>query len=402
MVSSKTFYAPSFSSDTLLDAFLNARILVRLAILMQTPPGSVAIDVAFDTDMARREQELTQAAVVAELEIRTKVQCLIWLGTDGQVLEALGVKSADGEVDVYKVRFVLIRLRHVLEETLRRERRGHEDDLKRKFLEKCIKVCEQIVPETEATAQTPYLASASSSSSIITIDADLATGPVIFSNPFSTNSHFDSAWTHEKLREGEEFDQAALDHETAIRITTKAIVDLGTDEDVLEALGVNVVDGVGDVHEVQSVLGDLRRALSRALERGRCGDVDVLKRKFLQKSIRVCENIVSGSGSTVTHSEQVGSSSSSSTSHSSSNTSFQEHIRDLPSDYCSVSSLRFDDADDADVPPNQLLGCTSPPFQPENYLTRQGSRKTSSRLRSWTAIRRAARTMFDKAVSARS
>ncbi|THU79445.1 hypothetical protein K435DRAFT_785839 [Dendrothele bispora CBS 962.96] len=88
-----------------------------------------------------------------------------------------------------------------------------------------------------------------------------------------------------RLRRGyeREASQEALDDEISMRIQAQRLVDEGTDEEVLEAVGVKRID------EIPSALIELRNELVVLLEKEQRGDVDVLKRRFVEKGIRVSE-----------------------------------------------------------------------------------------------------------------
>ncbi|KAF5371339.1 hypothetical protein D9758_004085 [Tetrapyrgos nigripes] len=221
----------------------------------------------------------------------------------------------------------------------------------------------------------------------------LASGPVVFTNPFANvyqpaGAKIDPFLERKRIStEQNHWSQAEINHEIGVRMRIKTVVDLGDVEDVLQALEVSVADGVVDVNEAKSVLVDLRQSLSDTLERERRGDVDVLKRKFLQKDLPP-----SNAG-------QVDSSTSSSSStHSSSNTSSEEErIHELPPDDCSISNLSFTDAD---ASPKSIR---SSPFQVDLCLNANGkTTSSSSKPQSWTVMIRAARKIFNRFAPARS
>jgi len=87
----------------------------------------------------------------------------------------------------------------------------------------------------------------------------------------------------QREREEKAAAQAAFDEEVNMRIEAQRFVDIGTDEDMLEAVGVHHTE------ELPLILMDLQSELAKVLEKERQGRVDVLKRKFLLKGIRVCE-----------------------------------------------------------------------------------------------------------------
>ncbi|KAK7473095.1 hypothetical protein VKT23_001195 [Stygiomarasmius scandens] len=84
----------------------------------------------------------------------------------------------------------------------------------------------------------------------------------------------------------QELAQAALDDHVNLRIEVQRIVDVGTDEEVLEAVGIDHPE------QLQTTLADLEGELASSLDKEKRGDVDVLKRRFLQKGIRVCKNTI--------------------------------------------------------------------------------------------------------------
>jgi hypothetical protein len=101
----------------------------------------------------------------------------------------------------------------------------------------------------------------------------------------------------ERARRQEQIAQAVLDDEIKMKMRMQDVVNSGTDEDVLEVLGLGVgVAGEVDVKEVKLTLAELRRELSKTLRKEKNGQVDVLARNFLQKCIMVCEKIVGKSG----------------------------------------------------------------------------------------------------------
>jgi len=84
----------------------------------------------------------------------------------------------------------------------------------------------------------------------------------------------------------QELAQAALDDHVNLRIEVQRIVDIGTDEEVLEAVGIDHPE------QLRATLADLEGELASSLDKEKRGDVDVLKKRFLQKGIRVCKNTI--------------------------------------------------------------------------------------------------------------
>ncbi|KAF5365272.1 hypothetical protein D9758_005355 [Tetrapyrgos nigripes] len=189
MIKSITFYAFSFPGDTtLLDAFLGAGKPIPIPevdaaacywdVVMNPTPG-IDLDIAFGTEITRRREELFRterieerciSAKEAEIQIRAKVSCLLSLGTEEHLLQALGVRSAEGSVDVDKAKSVLIRLRRALEEEALRMERPYEceDELRQRFLENGVSVCERIVAIAMRYEQAEHF----TNTTITTVDLD--------------------------------------------------------------------------------------------------------------------------------------------------------------------------------------------------------------------------------------
>ncbi|KAF5360030.1 hypothetical protein D9758_007649 [Tetrapyrgos nigripes] len=110
------------------------------------------------------------------------------------------------------------------------------------------------------------------------------------SNPVVTKEDIEKA-----IRDVWAFDvaQATLDDGMAMRKTAEQILTSGSDEDILNTVGVRVTPGENlDVNEVKSVLDELRKEWFRLVERERKGKEDPLGRKLLWKAMGICQKVI--------------------------------------------------------------------------------------------------------------
>jgi len=102
-------------------------------------------------------------------------------------------------------------------------------------------------------------------------------------SPIEISRRFKVGFQLQREREQKEVVLSMFEEELRLNIKTWQLVDTGTDEDILEAVGAHHVE------DLPMILVDLRNELVNVLEEESQGHVDVLLKKLLFKAIRVCE-----------------------------------------------------------------------------------------------------------------